>query len=175
MAYPKKAKCKICKSEYEKHNMAHLTCSYDCSLEYVKKQKQKKVRKAKKELNQGDKSYLTKQAQTLFNKYIRLRDKEKPCISCGCINNRQFHAGHYIPVGRRPSLRFNVLNCHKQCSICNNYKSGNLAEYRISLIQKIGLKKVEWLESHTATQKFSVEYLQRLINILKKKIKKMEA
>ncbi len=174
--YPRKAKCKICGNTYVKQNMQHLTCGMDCAIKYAKKHLPQKIAKEKnkkrKEELEKDKSYLIKKAQSLFNKYIRLRDKGKPCISCGYIGNRQIHAGHYIPVGRRPALRFNVLNCHAQCSICNNHKSGNLAEYRLNLIKKIGLEKVEWLESHTEVKKYDVEYLQRLIKILNKKIRR---
>jgi len=176
--YPRKAKCKVCGSSYTKKNINHLVCSVKCSIEYTKQHLPQKIakeqRKAKREQRENDKSYLIQKAQKLFNKYIRLRDKGKPCISCGYVGNRQIHAGHYIPVGRRPALRFNVLNCHAQCSICNNYKSGNLAEYRINLIEKIGLEKVEWLEAHTQTKKFDVEYLKRLIKILNKKIERLK-
>ena len=40
------------------------------------------------------------------------------------------------------------MNCHKQCSACNdgNKLSGNIHEYRKGLIKKIGTEKVEWLE-----------------------------
>lgn len=82
-----------------------------------------------------------------FNQFIRLRDKDLPCISCGRYHQEQWHAGHYRSVGACPELRFDEMNVHKQCSVCNNYKSGNLTEYRLNLIRKIGEKKLNaWIE-----------------------------
>ena len=139
--------------------------SIDCSAECF----------AKKHLpgKQKDKSKLREKAISVFNKYIRERDKNLPCISCGHTHGRQFHAGHFKPAGANPQLRFNELNVHKQCSICNNYKSGNLANYRINLIKKIGLQNVEALESDKSVKKYSeqdykdiiVTYTEKLKNI----------
>ncbi len=41
---------------------------------------------------------------------------------------------------------FNEDNVHKQCSVCNDYHSGNLLEYRQGLINRYGLEFVERLE-----------------------------
>ncbi len=63
------------------------------------------------------------------------------------------------------------MNIHKQCYRCNRELSANLKPYRIGLIKKIGLKRVEQLESNHETKKYNVEYLQKLIKVFKKKIK----
>jgi hypothetical protein len=113
-------------------------------------------------------------AQAIFNKYIRLRDAKEPCISCGYAGaNRQWHAGHYRPQGRNGALRFSELNCHKQCSICNNHFSGNLVKYRESLTKKIGVEMVSELETNNQTKKWSIEELQEIIAKYKAKIKKL--
>ncbi|MEG0624726.1 MAG: recombination protein NinG, partial [Hafnia sp.] len=82
-----------------------------------------------------------KQAQTEFNAYIRERDSEEPCISCGRFHNGQYHAGHFRTVGANPELRFDEDNCHKQCAPCNNHLSGNIAGYLPNLIAKIGTER----------------------------------
>ena len=78
-----------------------------------------------------------KEAQQAFNAWIRLRDADKPCISCGRHHEGQWYAGHYLSTGARPELRFEPLNVHKQCSACNTHLSGNLVLYRAELVRRI--------------------------------------
>jgi hypothetical protein len=60
-------------------------------------------------------------------------------------------------------LRFVEDNCNLQCSVCNNHRSGNLSPYRVNLIAKIGLTRVEWLEGPHDPMKYTVEDLQSLL------------
>jgi hypothetical protein len=101
------------------------------------------------------------EAQAAFNKYVRLRDADCPCISCG-ITYGKWNAGHYRSVGSNPSLRFEPLNNHKQCVQCNQSKSGNAIEYRIGLIARIGLESVEWLEGPHEPKKYTIEDLKAI-------------
>lgn len=89
-----------------------------------------------------------RKAQAEFNRWVRLADRGMPCVSCGHPDDgsRQRHASHYRPAGPNPALRFEPLNTHAACSICNNHKSGNLTPYRQELIRRIGIERVEWLE-----------------------------
>jgi hypothetical protein len=103
-----------------------------------------------------------KEAQVAFNAWIRERDKDLPCISCQRHHKGQYHAGHYRSVGACPELRFEPLNVHKQCSACNNYKSGNILEYRLNLIAKIGQEKVDWIEGKHDPVKYTVEDLREI-------------
>lgn len=86
---------------------------------------------------------LLKQAQTVFNKYIRERDKEKGCISCGGSVD---HAGHYFSQGQHSALRFDEFNVNGQCVGCNTYKHGNLINYRKGLVARYGKIQVEAFE-----------------------------
>jgi hypothetical protein len=79
------------------------------------KQDKKSHAKAKRELKDNDKSFQTKKTQTIFNRFIRLRDSDEPCISCGNHHTGRYDAGHYLSAGAYPELRFHPLNCHKQC------------------------------------------------------------
>lgn len=114
-----------------------------------------------------------KEAQTQFNKYIRLRDRQDPCISCGRHHEGQYHAGHYKTVGANPELRFEERNCHKQCAPCNNHLSGNIANYRPNLITKIGMEGVEWIEGPHEPLKLSIDEIKELIATYKDKIKEL--
>ena len=105
---------------------------------------------------------LKRQAQKVFNAYIRRRDAGKGCISCGKAQAE--HCGHYISQGSSGLLRYNELNCNLQCAACNVWKRGNLIEYRINLIDKIGKDMVEWLENNRHdVKKWKREELEEII------------
>ena len=140
----------------------------ECITEHNRVTKEKKIRKDKAEHKALDKGHLTKIAQTAFNKYIRARDKGNGCITCG-NKKRQMHAGHYRPVGRNARLRFNPMNCHSQCSICNNHLSGNLTPYREAMIKKYGILEVVQLESDNQPYKFTLDELNEIIETYRKK------
>lgn len=71
-----------------------------------------------------------------FNKYIRVRDEGKPCISCGA--DKFDHAGHYYAGNVAPSIRLDEDNVHGQCAGCNLFKHGNLIGYRKGLVDRYG-------------------------------------
>lgn len=163
-------------------------CSMECAIAYSKRKAEEKRKKqeksdrleagrrmrARKEALKSRPDWL-KEAQKAFNEFIRLRDKDLPCISCGRYHAGQYHAGHYRSVGAYPELRFNEDNVHKQCSVCNNHKSGNAIEYRINLIRKIGLERVEFLERHDHQPlKLSIDEIKELIKFYKAKCKGLE-
>ncbi len=176
MAKLRKCKASGCEEMFAPRNMQHQTHHYLCAISYqrelTEKRKAKEKRKAVKEFKQNDKSHLMKVAQQVFNKYIRLRDKDLPCISCGHDGNRQFHAGHFMPVGSNGHIRFDEANCNKQCSICNNHKSGNLSEYEPKLVQKIGQNEVDRLKVKF-TRSYDVKELKGIIDTYKQKVKEI--
>jgi len=121
-------------------------------------------------------SYWMKRAQNVVNRYVRVRDANLPCISCGRPPEwgGQWHASHFRSVGAASNLRFNLKNIHKSCSICNSHLSGNIMHYRPALIEKIGYSEVERLESDNSIKKYSVEYLKKIERVFKKKIALIE-
>jgi len=84
-------------------------------------------------------------AQKVFNTWVRGRDKDLGCISCGSVLVQD--AGHYISAGANTSLRFHEWNNNGQCIYCNRFLHGNIENYRVGLIKKIGLHNVLFLES----------------------------
>ena len=177
-------RCKNCKDKFEPKKFNWKWCDKEeCNnvgvsetLEKARKQIERKRRleksKAKSELL-THKDYL-KLLQTAFNAYIRKRDEDLPCISCGKDNNKQFHAGHYRSVGSAPHLRFNEINVWRQCATCNTYLHGNLIEYRKELVNRIGVDKVEWLENYNEPLKLSIPEIKELIVEYKNKTKQLE-
>jgi hypothetical protein len=111
------------------------------------------------------KPQLVKIAQVSFNKYIRERDLLKPCISCGkppSTESNQTDAGHFRSVGSAPHMRFVEDNVHGQCKHCNQYLAGNVLAYRKGLIERIGLTRVEQIESDQTVRKYTREGLQEI-------------
>lgn len=170
------SKCKICRSEFQKRSITHKTCSPECAEELVQREKIARQRKESREQRERlkSRSEWLKEAQTWVNRYIRLRDENEPCISCGRHHQGQYHAGHYLSTGARPELRFTEINIHKQCSVCNNHLSGNLVLYRASLIKKIGLEQVEWLEGPHEPKKHTIDDLKEIIKLYKLKCKEVK-
>lgn len=172
--------CKNCKTKFEpQYNKVQNVCSFSCAIELTnernKKAKQKAWNKEKKKRKDALKtnSDHVKELQVIFNKFIRLRDKGLNCISCQKPAKKE-NAGHYRSAGGNPELRFEPLNCHLQCEYCNTYLHGNLIDYRINLINKIGLEKVEWLEGKHEPNKYTIEELKGLKVFYKLKIKQLE-
>jgi hypothetical protein len=89
--------------------------------------------------------------QSIINTIIRLIDIDRGCISCdhGWDTNktRQMHAGHRLSVGSNSTLRFNAYNIFLQCSICNNYLSGNERNFDLGIIKHWGAEYINKLES----------------------------
>ena len=173
-------KCKFCKEPAAiKIQMANY-CGVECAYKQARKlQEQAKKRKEVKDnrLNAERKKALKtraewlKDAQSVFNRFIRLRDEAQPCISCQRHHLGQYHAGHYLTVGACPELRFNELNVNKQCAPCNNHLSGNLINYRTHLLVKIGPKSLAALEGKHEPLKLTIEQIKELIATYKAKIK----
>ena len=174
----KKKKCKSCGKLFSQFNSLAVVCSVDCSIQYAKDNKvqestRRALHKIARERIKTRSDYL-KDAQIAFNAFIRERDKNEPCISCGRHHQGQYHAGHYRSVGACPELRFCELNVHKQCSACNNHKSGNIVEYRINLVKKIGVENVEWLEGKHEPKKYTIEQIKDIRAKYQLKLKELK-
>ena len=105
---------------------------------------------------------LLKQAQIVFNRFIRERDKDKGCISCGSPNVD--HASHYIAQGSCSYLRFHETNVNGSCVKCNTFMHGNLIGYRKGLIERYSVADVEMLEDHRhVTKKWTRSELLEII------------
>jgi len=49
--------------------------------------------------------------------------------------------------------------------------SGNIMNYTPRLIEKIGANKVEWLKAQTQTVKYDIDYLKRLRDVFRKRLR----
>lgn len=141
-----------------------------------KKQVENKKKKERAELKESLKSIsaVINDVKKVFQTFIRLRDKNKPCISCGNKNPTDWCGSHYFPAGVYSGLIFDERNCHGACnSYCNMYLSGNLVNYRIGLIERYGEEYVLKLEQDSLNlkqYKYTREELQQIKEKYKQKI-----
>lgn len=110
-------------------------------------------------------------AQLVFNRFIRLRDQYKGCISC---KGRVEQAGHFFSQGHHSALRFNEINCAGQCVRCNCFLHGNLINFRQGLIRRYGAEAVDKLELSAKLNrikkwsKFELEELIKMYSLIAK-------
>ncbi len=179
------AKCKVCKTKYERRSAWQKVCGAECAAVFAAKEKSVKIAKAAREEKANDraklaamqaKPQLEKELKAALHAYIRDRDYGLPCISCNepiawgtGATGGVCDAGHYLSVGAHANLKFEELNINAQCKHCNNFLAGNPARYRAGLIKKIGLERVEALESDNTPRKYSKDELRAMTKLYKAK------
>ena len=188
----KQKRCKICGDEFKPFSSTAKVCSMSCALDLAGRETKKKIQKElklkqkeynritkemKAAANENSLSFWAKKTEKICNEYIRLRDKDQPCISCETMSQSvKYDAGHYIPVGRSKALRYEETNIHKQCSKnCNTSKSGNMIAYRKALVKKYGAEHVEWLEFDHPTPRRRIDDYKQIFEYYKAKVKELKA
>lgn len=167
-------RCKNCKEKFEPIRFNHKYCLKDeCIKAFVEEVRTKQWKETKKKMENDLKTTQDwlKEAQTIFNKFIRYRDEGLPCVSCGNPPKKK-NAGHYFSSGGHSNVRFDEDNVHLQCEHCNTFLSGNLLNYQIGIEKRIGVERLIELQAKAHIEKrWSIEELKELIKIYKKKIK----
>lgn len=179
----KQKTCKACGSKFRPSLSTQKACSVKCALDLAPAnqdkarkaiaQRERREIKVRKERVKSRADHV-RETQAVFNEWIRLRDAALPCVSCGRHHEGQYHAGHYRTVGANPELRFEPLNVWKQCAPCNNHKSGDIVNYRIELVRRIGADRVEWLEGPHEAQRYTIEDLKAIKAEYRAKIKELK-
>lgn len=121
---------------------------------------------------------LTREAQIAFNAWVRERDRQAghACISSGRPldwTGNAVDAGHYRSVGAASHLRFNEDNVHAQSKHDNQFLAGNAVDYRINLIARIGLERVEALEADNTVRKWTREELIEIKQTYRAKLREL--
>jgi hypothetical protein len=189
---PRRCSIKTCRKQFMPLNMNHKLCgNVECAIEFARLAREKKEaqerrlearRAAEEKRSHREKverlktrQQWLKEAQAVFNAYIRERDAKEACISCGSVNREAWDAGHLRSVGAAPHLRFNEDNVHKQCVPCNQFRSGNVLEYRRGLVQRIGEERVRLLESSNSPAHYSIEDAKMIKETYRAKLKELKA
>ena len=187
MAELKQRKCKACKTPFTPARSTQTACGIDCAMQLAHEKKVKvaecdrldTVRKdrARKERLKTRRDW-EKEAQTAFNAFIRARDKDKQCVCCGLPLSAgdvggSFDCGHYRSTGSAPHLRFNEDNAHAQRKQCNRWGAGRAVDYRLGLIDRIGLARVEALEADQAPRKYTADDLKAIRDLYRAKLREL--
>ncbi|WP_333858833.1 recombination protein NinG, partial [Denitromonas sp.] len=85
----KPKKCKSCRQVFDPSRPMQAACSIDCAKAIARRKREKieaaETRRRKEAIK--SRPELMREAQTAFNAYIRARDADLPCISCGRHHN----------------------------------------------------------------------------------------
>jgi hypothetical protein len=173
-------KCRACPTRFVPSRPLQVACCPDCAQTLAERKREKQAQqeeaRRRKEARQRldavkSRADWLKEAQTAVNRYVRLRDRDKGCISCDrpATWDGQWHASHFRSVGAASAVRFNLWNIHKACSVCNHHLSGNLAAYRPRLVALIGQKRVDWLDSQNQVVRHDIEYLKKIKRVFSKR------
>lgn len=182
-----KLKCRQC-GEYQGRDSMVKTpggnfCSFDHASQYARakalktKQAEYKAetKRLKAKVSQYDLRTRKRAAKEACHAYIRERDKYKPCICCGEPLGESFDAGHFINDGNHPFTRYDEDNIHGQRVVCNRYRGGDSGHYRVNLIERIGLKRVEQLEENKSKPiKRTAEDYKEIERYYKRKLRELK-
>jgi hypothetical protein len=176
---PNAKPCQHCGTEFTPRMPLQRVCGPLCASRLVrraKKEQAESTRKRKEAIKTIPQ--LIKEAQVCFNAFIRERDRQAghACISSGRAldwSGNGVDAGHYRSTGAASHLRFNEDNCHAQSKMDNQYLSGNAVDYRIGLITRIGLDRVEALESNNTVNKWTADGLRAIKAEYRAKLKQL--
>jgi hypothetical protein len=168
-------RCKVCKEPFTpfrstlQRDCGKFECQHALALKHAEKERRNRdkaerlaktrERKSDREKREAMKPIkrLKAEAQAAFNEYIRERDADLPCVSCGITNppmtpGGQWDAGHFKSRGAFPELAFDEDNCHKQCKSCNagggrfSAKARTVnAAYEVELLRRIGFDRLSRL------------------------------
>ncbi len=147
------------------------------------------TRRRKTKLNEESLPWQIKETQKRFNLFIRLRDKDLPCITSGKtdaelteIFGGKWDCGHFLTVGAHPHLRFWPANAHKQ-SKKDNGGAGNYTAkehttqtiYRENILRRISAETLAIIEGPHAARKYTCPELSEMRQIINAEIRFMQA
>ena len=138
----------------------------------------------------NEQTSLYKRVKVNFHKYVQLRDVQKAasgelvakCIACSkswILNTstdwKNFVASHYWRADLYKSIELNPMNVNGSCAHCNTRKHGNISEYQIHLLEKIGQENFDKLIiKRNQVKKCSFSELEELNNFYLEKIKEQK-
>lgn len=129
-------------------------------VEKEEREKDNEIREKLKTLGQYE-----AEAKKEFQKWIRKRDENLPCISCGTLTSDLWDGGHYKKAEIYSGVIFDESNVSRQCRKCNRFLGGNELNYREGLIARYGEQYVLDLEkkaNETRNHKYTKEELKQI-------------
>jgi hypothetical protein len=177
---PRLKACDHCKREFMPSRPMQKVCSPLCASRLVRtlKKTEREQTRARKEAIQTI-PQLKAVARQWFNKYIRLRDREKGCYVClqpfpvGQLGG-DFDAGHVRSTGSADHLRYTEDNCFGECKACNSSWGATQEQKEAGAIRRIGAERWAAVRNDNSTVKWTRDFLRGLIAHYKTKCKELE-
>lgn len=176
---PKPRPCGHCGAAFVPVRPMQAVCSPRCAARKVKAERvveRAKVKTRRQALQTIPE--LIAAADRAFAAYIRERDRQAghPCVSSGRPldwSGNQVDAGHYRSRGAASHLRYHEDNCHAQSKQDNRFLAGNAVDYRINLVRRIGVERVEALESDNTPHKWTHDELRAIAATYRAKLREL--
>lgn len=183
--------CPHCRKRLEPNERIHMACvepwaeAMQAKADRVNARKSRELAKLDRALTRQRKAAmekipdLIKKADRAFAAWVRERDKQAGhvCISSGQPldwSGNKTDAGHYRSKGAASHLRYHPDNCHSQTKRENRFRAGNAIDYRVGLIQRIGIERVEALEADNTIHKWQRDELLRIIEEFKSRLRELK-
>ena len=181
-------KCAQCRGPFQQTKPLQKVCGWACAEKDVIARRLKQEAARAKEERRQDRAAkeaqktlpdLIAEADTAFQAFIREHDRQAGhlCISSGQPldwSGNKVDAGHYRSKGAASHLRYNEDNCHAQTKQENRFKAGNAVDYRIHLIGRIGLARVEALEASNEPHKWQKDEVRAIRDQYRAKLKQLK-
>ena len=160
-------RCKHCKDKFtpRKFNWkyCHKSECMDIGVSELLSKQREKQAKDREEVDKATKEKKERQSlatlrngvMTVCHTFIKLRDKGKPCVSCGQPYKPDHDAGHWKSAKDYSNLRYDERNIHGQCIGCNRFKRGNIEAYNDRIHLRIGTHGKEAIEKAATKYKHS--------------------
>lgn len=182
---PRPKACGWCAERFDPQRMGQKCCSPRCAVAYNRARAARDAHRAIPKPGAGkppgDRRTALRRCQTAFNAYIRERDRDLPCITCGTLSpggdprGGVWDCGHYLTVGAHPELRFDPDNAARQCKRCNRDRSGAQQAYREALIVRIGQARLDALEGLHPPAKWTLEEINGLAAGFRRQLRELKA
>jgi len=105
---------------------------------------------------------------TIFSKYIRLRDADQNgycrCVTCGeRYHWKKIQAGHFISR-KHYATRWDENNVHAQCVACNVFRAGEQYKYSLYLGNDTSLDLLTKSKQSVKFMDFELEEMCKIYN-----------
>lgn len=154
-ACPKpKTKCRECGKNLKEGSLKKY-CDMKCRKKHASKASKIPVKGISGRFSYVGKAQAKERAWKAFSRFIRLRDKDNGCITCGKWYPWQnMQAGHAIQ-GRGNSILFDEELVNGQCKRCNIFMRGMYPQYALVLIRKHG---IDWWDNKLKLKQETKDY-----------------
>lgn len=163
--------CKECKKE-PRIGPLQSRCHRCIKHRAKSKEMAKKERiKIKRQKHKERPAALKKKLDIIFSKYIRLRDKGKPCVTCGCQWEEGFNCGHF-QSRRFFATRWDERNAHGQCARDNLWGAGEQYLHSIAVdgLYGQGVAQELFKIAHDPNFKLNSDFLKERLEYFAKKL-----